>query len=85
MSTTTDSVADRVPQHWYTASLGRWTAGHQLSPQVWTAGFALMAIAMVAVRTLGLMTRFAVHPVAPQVRAPEPVVVPRKYRHHPAT
>ena len=60
-------------------------ASHQLSPLIWTAGFALMAITMVAIRTLGLTTRFALHPAAPQASAQEPVTVPREYRHHPAT
>jgi hypothetical protein len=51
-------------QHWYTVSLGRWMASSQLSPDVWTGGFALMAMTMVAARTLGLVARFAGQPGA---------------------
>jgi hypothetical protein len=54
-------------QHWYTASLGHWMASNHLSPDVWTGGFALMAMTMVAARTLGLVVRFAAQPPAASI------------------
>ena len=52
-------------QHWYAASLGRWMASNQLSPDLWAGGFALMAMTMVAARALGLVARFAGQPSPP--------------------
>ena len=52
-------------QHWYTVSLGRFMAGHHLSTDVWAPAFALMAMTMVATRTLVLFARFAMRSDAP--------------------